>query len=78
MKLDHDMLKQMIRGVLNTHDRELDCGECFEYLDQFAELMLIGKDTTEAMPLVKEHLERCGNCREEFEALLAALRTIDR
>jgi hypothetical protein len=26
------------------------------------------------MPLVQEHVEICGECREEFEALLAALR----
>jgi hypothetical protein len=25
------------------------------------------------MPLVQEHVEICGECREEFEALLAAL-----
>jgi hypothetical protein len=27
------------------------------------------------MPLVQEHVEICGECREEFEALLVALRT---
>jgi hypothetical protein len=26
------------------------------------------------MPLVQEHVEICGECRKEFEALLAALR----
>lgn len=30
----------------------------------------------QAMPLVQDHLERCSNCREEFEALLAALRAL--
>jgi len=32
-----------------------------------------GKNAAEAMPLVQEHLDRCNDCREEFEALLAAL-----
>ncbi len=34
---------------------------------------LAGKNAAEALPLVQDHLERCGDCREEFEALLAAL-----
>jgi len=28
------------------------------------------------MPLVQEHLKICGACREEFDALLLALREI--
>ncbi len=26
------------------------------------------------MPLAQDHLEKCGDCREEYEALLTALR----
>jgi predicted anti-sigma-YlaC factor YlaD len=29
------------------------------------------------MPLVQDHLGRCDDCREEFEALLAALRALE-
>ena len=42
-------------------------------MDRFVEMELAGKDAAEAMPLVQDHLERCWPCREEFEALLAAL-----
>jgi hypothetical protein len=28
------------------------------------------------MPLVQDHLERCGDCREEFQGLLAALQAL--
>jgi predicted anti-sigma-YlaC factor YlaD len=37
---------------------------------------LAGKNAAQAMPLVQDHLERCDDCREEFEALLAALRAL--
>ena len=37
-------------------------------------LVLAGKNAAEAMPLVQDHLDRCMDCREEFEALLRALR----
>lgn len=42
-------------------------------MDRFIETRLAGLDTARAMPLVHEHLRICGECREEFEALLVAL-----
>ncbi len=70
-----DILKAFIREIAETHgDEEIGCDECFEQLHRFVEMRLSGLDTAQAMPLVQEHLEMCGECREEFEALLAALR----
>ena len=76
MKLEPAMLKQMVRAVAATRPDELDCGECFEQLDRFVEMTLAGKNAVEAMPLVEDHLRRCRDCREEFEALLAVLRAL--
>ena len=73
MNLESDRLKRMVQDILTTPPIEIGCDECFAQLDAFAELWLAGKDTAEAMPLVHEHLMRCSNCREEFEALLTAL-----
>jgi len=70
------MLKQMIRAVITTRPDEIGCDECFEQLDRFVEMRLAGKNAAEAMPLVQDHLERCRNCREEFEALLTVLRAL--
>lgn len=74
MKLTRDLLKKMVRMVATTLPEEIGCEECFEQLDRFAELVLAGKPAGEAMPLVRVHLERCGDCREEFEALMTMLR----
>ena len=76
-KLEPGTVKQMARGIMTTRDDEIDCSECFEQVDQFVEMKLAGKNAAEAMPLVQDHLNRCGNCREEFEALLAALRAMN-
>jgi hypothetical protein len=76
MELDLDKLKRMVRDIITARPDEIGCDECFEQLDRFVELELAGKNAAEAMPLVHDHLDRCGNCREEFEALLAALRAI--
>ncbi len=74
--LDVEVVKRMARGIATTRPDEIDCGECFEQMDQFVEMTLAGKDAAEAMPLVQDHLNRCRDCREEFEALMAALRTV--
>ena len=70
------VLKAMARGIVTTRDEEMNCAECYAELDRFVELNLAGKDAAAAMPLVQEHLARCRDCREEFEALLAALRAM--
>lgn len=74
MSLDPAILKQMVRVVLSTRSDEIGCEECFDQLDRFVEMTLAGKDAAEALPLVHDHLERCRDCREEFEALLEVLR----
>lgn len=72
--LQPNQLTQMVRMVAATRPHEIGCDECFEQLDRFAELHLAGRNAVEALPLVQDHLDRCGDCREEFELLMTALR----
>lgn len=74
-EVNPELLQKMVKAAVNTREDELDCDECFEQLDAFVELRLRGKDAAAAMPLVEDHLRRCGDCREEFEALLKALQS---
>jgi hypothetical protein len=75
-KLESQMVKRLVRAVMSTRPDEIGCDECFEQLDRFVEMKLTGKNPAEAMPLVQDHLDRCGECREEFEALMMALRAL--
>lgn len=77
MELTPGILKQIIQFVRMTAEQEIGCDTCFEELHEFAEMELAGKSPAEAKPLVKEHLERCQNCREEYEALLVALGNLE-
>jgi hypothetical protein len=67
-------VRSLIREIVTTRPGEMDCPECYEHMDRFADLVLNGVDTTGLMPRLQEHLERCIHCREEFEALLVAVR----
>jgi hypothetical protein len=77
MKLSSEVLKKMVNSIAMTRPDEIGCDECFEQLDQFAEQMLVGKPAAEAMPLVQDHLNRCKDCSEEFEALLEAVKSLN-
>ena len=68
-----DVIK-LVRVVTETHETEIGCDECFERLDSFAETEISGAEASVAMPLVGDHLDKCADCRNEFEALLGTLR----
>ena len=70
---NQDIFKALVREIAEVREVEIGCDECFEHVDRFIEMELSGLDAAQAMPLVQEHLEICGECREEFEALLRAL-----
>jgi hypothetical protein len=72
--LNPEDLGKLARALDMTSEEELACDECFEELDRFVEMELAGLDAAAAMPLVQDHLDKCGDCREEYEALLRALR----
>ena len=74
---DQDIFRMLLREIAETREVEIGCDECFEQLDRFVEMELSGLNTAQAMPLVQDHLEICGECREEFEALLLALRATE-
>ncbi|MBL7163565.1 MAG: hypothetical protein ISS57_13270 [Anaerolineales bacterium] len=74
MVLNVETLKKMARAIANTSNDEIGCDDCFEFIDIFVESELHGKNPAEAMHLVEEHLNHCMNCREEFEALLDAIK----
>ena len=73
---DRDIFKALIGEIADTREVEIGCDECLEQLERFVEMKLSGLNAAQAMPLVREHVKICGECREEFEALLAALRSI--
>ena len=57
--------------VLETVDTvEISCDELYEKLDEYVEREVDKKDAARIMPLMREHLDTCPDCCEEYEALL--------
>jgi hypothetical protein len=74
MRLERGDVVKLVRVIADTHETEIGCDECFEWLDSFAEAEHSGVEASAAMPLVGDHLDKCADCRSKFEALLTALR----
>jgi hypothetical protein len=77
MSLSPENIRKLIDLVATTQNDSLDCDACLERIDEFAEVHLAGRPLSEALQCVRMHLESCGCCQDEYEALLAALRTLD-
>jgi hypothetical protein len=73
--LKRDDVVKLVRVVAETREIEIGCDECFERLDGFAETEVSGINASAAMALVRDHLDKCGDCRSKLEALLSALRS---
>jgi hypothetical protein len=78
MKIKEEALLKLVETLAITRDEELECGDCNVELDSYVDMLRAGESPEVIKPLVKHHLEMCGNCHEEFQALLAALDAIEK
>lgn len=67
-------LATLLRLVRRTAEHELDCDQCLTHMPELAEAGAGGRPASELLRQVEQHLGVCPECREEFEALRAALR----
>ena len=64
-----------IMRVLETvpPDEEISCEDLYTRLDEYVEREVDQKDAAQIMPIIREHLDVCPECCEEYEALLEVL-----
>lgn len=67
------MMVKMLQSLAMTEEREISCDDVFSVIDQFTEAVLRGENPLIFMPLVRQHLDMCPDCREEYETLLRML-----
>jgi hypothetical protein len=73
--LKRDDVVKLVKVVAETREIEIGCDGFFERLDSFADAELSGVDASAAMPLIRDNLDKCADCRGTFEALLSSLRS---
>jgi hypothetical protein len=76
MSIDIHKRRELTERLLGPTGYQLDCEECFELVNEYAELELVGIEAGTVIPGLRTHLEGCSACKEDHEsqrALLAQL-----
>jgi hypothetical protein len=69
----NEALLGFLRVLEDVRLEEIPCDEVFARLDEYVEKQVHGQDAAMLMPLLREHLDICSDCCEEYEALLTVL-----
>lgn len=76
-KLPNEAVLGFLRVLENVRAEEAPCSEVYAKLDEYVDMEVDKKDAAHIMPLVREHLDICPECCEEYEALLDMLIKMD-
>lgn len=69
-----ERFEDWLKNIYRTQEEEISCSECFDQVSRFVDLEITGESAEIKMPRVKQHLNQCAACREEYETLLALRR----
>jgi len=72
-ELPDEVVKGFLRVLDKVRREETTCTEVFAQLDEYVEKEVHGEDASRLMPLLREHLDICSHCCDEYEALLGIL-----
>jgi hypothetical protein len=67
-----------LRVLESVREEEISCDEIYAKIDEYVEREVNKKDAAQLMPLIREHLDTCPDCCEEYEALLNVVEKTDK
>jgi histidyl-tRNA synthetase len=80
--LRHETPDEAVLGFLRLLEEvrveELSCDEIYNKLDLYVEREVDQKDAAKLMPLIREHLDVCPECCEEYETLLYVIEATEK
>jgi hypothetical protein len=71
--LPDEVVQGFLRVLENVRAEDVSCKDVFAQLDEYVEKEVHGEDAARIMPLLREHLDLCPDCCEEYEALMTVL-----
>jgi hypothetical protein len=69
-QLPDEVVQKFLRILEEVREEDMPCSQVYARLDEYVEKEMQGEDATLLMPLLKEHLDLCPDCCEEYETLL--------
>lgn len=71
--LPNETIMGFLRVLESVREEDVPCDEIFSKIDEYVEREVNKRDAAQLMPLVREHLDICSECCEEYQALLDVL-----
>jgi hypothetical protein len=72
-ELPNEAVLGFLRVLESVREEDASCDEIYTRIDEYVEREVDKKDAAQLMPLIREHLDICSECCEEYEALLDVL-----
>ncbi len=72
-ELPNEKIVDFLQVLERVQEEGCSCDEVFSKIDEYVEREVDKKDAEDLMPLIREHLDLCPECCEEYEALLDIL-----
>ncbi|MGZ9234762.1 MAG: hypothetical protein ACXW4E_04490 [Anaerolineales bacterium] len=72
-ELSNETVLKFLRVLESVREEEASCDEVYAKIDEYVENQVDKKDAAQLMPLIREHLDMCSECCDEYEALLDVL-----
>jgi hypothetical protein len=67
--MERNRFESWLVNIFETRDEEISCTECFDLTSGFVEMEISGRNAPAGLWQVKQHLDQCRACRDEYEAL---------
>ncbi len=64
-----DKFSRWVKQIRNTQAVEIGCSACLEQISQYVDMELTTGQAALRMPQVKQHLDQCEVCSEEYHVL---------
>ena len=76
-EIPNEAVLGFLRVLENVRAEDITCNEIYSKLDEYVENEVSKRDAARIMPLIREHLDICPECNEEFETLLNVVKKTD-
>ena len=72
-EIPNEAVLGFLRVLESVREEECTCDEIYTKIDEYVEREVDQKDAAQLMPLIREHLDLCPECCEEYDALMHIL-----
>jgi UDP-N-acetylmuramyl tripeptide synthase len=72
-ELPNETVLGFLQVLENAQEEGCSCDDVFAKIDEYVEREVDNQDAQDLMPIIREHLDLCPDCCEEYEALLDVL-----